>query len=83
MPIPDDQLAFVTLPMAYRNVDQSQAPREPYVVLKTEFAGKTYQWEGRIVRTEGEVDPRTRMIHAIAQQAGASAAAAPSVAGAR
>lgn len=67
LPIPDDQLAFVTLPMAYRNVDQSQAPREPYVVLKTEFAGKTYQWQGRIVRTEGEVDPRTRMINAVAQ----------------
>lgn len=67
LPIPDDQLAFVTLPMAYRNVDQSKARKGPYVVLKTDFAGKTYQWQGRIVRTEGEVDPRTRMINAVAQ----------------
>jgi len=67
LPIPDDQLAFVTLPLAYRNVQQSSARKGPYVVLKTEFAGRTYQWQGRIVRTEGEVDPRTRMINAVAQ----------------
>ena len=31
------------------------------------FAGKRHRWQGRIVRTEGEIDPRTRMVQAIAQ----------------
>lgn len=65
LPIPDDQLAYVYLPLAYR--DSSTEANGPGVVLKTEFAGREYQWRGRIVRTEGEIDPRTRMIHAIAQ----------------
>ncbi len=36
------------------------------VVLEAEFAGQRYQWEGRIVRSEGEVDAKSRMIHAVA-----------------
>ncbi|MEZ5363055.1 MAG: efflux RND transporter periplasmic adaptor subunit [Bryobacterales bacterium] len=67
LPIPDEQLAYINLPLAYRNVAGSQNAQGPTVVLESEFAGETHQWRGRIVRTEGEIDPRTRMIHAIAQ----------------
>ena len=35
--------------------------------MRSEFAGKNHQWAGRIVRTEGEIDPKTRMVHAIAE----------------
>ncbi len=65
LPIPDDQLAFVTLPLAYRDADSTR--KGPAVTLSADFGGKTYRWRGRIVRTEGEIDPRTRMIHAVAQ----------------
>lgn len=65
LPIPDQQLEFVDLPLAYVNSDADD--RHPRVVLSTEFAGSTYTWQGRIVRTEGEIDPETRMVGAIAQ----------------
>lgn len=65
LPLPNDDLAFVTLPMTYRGGATAQ-PR-PDVVLSTEFAGERHEWKGRIVRTEGEIDPATRMIHAVAR----------------
>ncbi len=65
LPIPDDQAAFVDLPVAYRDADASASG--PEVILRARFAGREHRWRGRIVRTEGEIDPRTRMIHAVAQ----------------
>jgi multidrug efflux pump subunit AcrA (membrane-fusion protein) len=37
------------------------------VILHTTFAGREHQWFGRIVRTEGEIDPRSRMVHVVAR----------------
>lgn len=37
------------------------------VLLSTEIGGRRYQWTGRIVRTEGSLDPRTRMMTAVAR----------------
>jgi RND family efflux transporter MFP subunit len=49
-------------------VSSAQAGLEdPRVVLSTEFAGGVHQWEGRIVRTEGEIDPKSRMVHVVAR----------------
>ncbi len=67
LPIADEQLAYIRLPLAYRDVNDGQTAAGPPVTLRTDFAGQTYSWSGRIVRTEGEIDARTRMIHAIAQ----------------
>jgi RND family efflux transporter MFP subunit len=39
----------------------------PEVILRSEFAGRTFEWRGRLVRTEGEIDPRSRMVHAVAR----------------
>ena len=51
--------------MTYRG-GNDRGPRPP-VTLSTVFAGELHEWEGRIVRTEGEIDPSTRMVHAVAQ----------------
>ena len=40
---------------------------DPRVVLRTEFAGAVHSWEGTIVRTEGEIDPKSRMVHVVAR----------------
>jgi RND family efflux transporter MFP subunit len=65
LPIPDRDAAFVDLPIDYRNdEDESTGPK---VLLRARFAGRDYSWHGRIVRTEGELDPKTRMIHAVAR----------------
>ncbi len=65
LPIPDDTAAFAELPIDYRN--EGTDGHQPEVVLKAEFGGQEHRWRGRIVRTEGELDPRTRMIHAVAR----------------
>ena len=65
LPIPDKDLAYVNLPLAYRG--QKERAAGPRVTLMANFAGKRHTWRGRIVRTEGEIDPRTRMVQAIAQ----------------
>ena len=65
LPIPDKDLAYVNLPLAYRGQKERAAGLR--VTLMANFAGKRHRWQGRIVRTEGEIDPRTRMVQAIAQ----------------
>jgi RND family efflux transporter MFP subunit len=67
LPLRDEDLAFVDLPLVYRGVESSETG--PEVTLRAEFAGKTHAWQGRLVRTEGEIDPRTRMVHAVARVA--------------
>jgi RND family efflux transporter MFP subunit len=65
LPIPDSDAAFLNLPIDYRG-SESSAP-QPRVRLRASFTGRDYTWQGRIVRTEGELDPKTRMIHAVAR----------------
>ena len=65
LPIPNSELEYCRLPLAYRN-GESQGTG-PKVKLSARFAGEEHTWQGRIVRTEGEIDPRTRMVNAVAQ----------------
>ena len=64
LPLPDEQLAYLDLPLSYRGGADQPAPR---VTLRATFAGGTHEWQGRIVRTEGEIDPVSRMVHAVAE----------------
>jgi RND family efflux transporter MFP subunit len=67
LPIPDADLAFVTLPLHYRGEEAEAAGAEgPEVVLRASFAGRSFEWPGSVVRTEGELDPQSRMVHAVA-----------------
>ncbi len=65
LPIPNAELAYCRLPLAYR--DGSETVRGPVVRLTARFAGQDFTWRGRVVRTEGQIDPQTRMVNAIAQ----------------
>lgn len=69
LPVPDEDLAFVDLPMTHRERSDGSGPQTPLprVIVSTRFAGAVYEWEGRIVRTEGEIDPQSRMVHVVAQ----------------
>jgi RND family efflux transporter MFP subunit len=64
LPIPDGELAHLGLPLDSRT---EGALPEPSVVLRAHFAGAEREWRGRIVRTEGEIDPRSRMLHVVAR----------------
>jgi RND family efflux transporter MFP subunit len=65
LPLPNNELAYLEIPLGYR--DDPGTDSGPRVVLRSEFAGKIFEWEGRIVRTEGEIDPSSRMVHVVAQ----------------
>jgi RND family efflux transporter MFP subunit len=73
LPIADQQLAYLDLPLARRGeLDESTSPS---VTLSAEFAGQTYSWSGSVVRTEAEIDSRSRMVHAVARISADGAAA--------
>ena len=65
LPLPDAELAYLDLPLDYR--DEAARDTGPEVILRADFAGKTHEWRGRIVRTEGEIDPRSRMVYTVAR----------------
>lgn len=59
LPIPDTDLAFLDLDLGNSG--------GPPVELRAAFAGREQMWTGQIVRTEGEIDPRSRMVTVIAR----------------
>jgi len=65
LPIADAQLAYLDLPIWGR----AASPEEdmPEVTLEARFAGRDHAWRGRIVRTEGEIDSRSRFVHVVAR----------------
>lgn len=68
LPIPDRELAFLDVPLVPQiREDDEEAAKTlgSRVVLSAEFAGRSHQWEATLVRTEGELDPRSRMIHLV------------------
>lgn len=65
LPLPNDDLAYLDVPLDYRG--ELREDRGPRVTLSATFAGRVHAWDGRIVRTEGEIDPRTRMVHVVAR----------------
>jgi RND family efflux transporter MFP subunit len=66
LPLPNEDLAYIDIPLSYRYDDPVERTG-PDVLLKAQWAGREYTWRGRIVRTEGEIDPSTRMLYAVAQ----------------
>ncbi len=64
LPLNDEELAFLDLPLG--GVSNPTAKR-PTAILRARFGGREHEWTSTIVRTEGELDPQTRMINVIAQ----------------
>lgn len=63
LPLHDEELAHLDLQLT----GSLSKDIQPTVILRAQFAGEQHTWEGSIVRTEGELDPQTRMINVIAQ----------------
>lgn len=63
LPINDEELAFLDLPLGPA---MNEAPA-PKVTITARFAGQQHSWSGEVVRTEGELDPQTRMINVVAR----------------
>lgn len=78
LPISDADLAYLDLPLGYRDdasfaptgdadAGPGQASTRPEVLLSADYAGRPYTWRGHVVRTEGALDARTRMINIVAR----------------
>lgn len=61
LPLTDNDLAFIKLPTM---ADETMQPK---VEFNATVAGKPMSWQGKIVRTEGILDQRSRVIYAVAQ----------------
>jgi RND family efflux transporter MFP subunit len=65
LPIADQQLAYLNVPLSRRGeIAEASAPS---VKLTAEFAGRKQLWSGKLVRTEAEIDPGSRMVYLIAR----------------
>ena len=65
LPVPDSQLAFLHDDLAQTGI-VGESHLIP-VTLEARFAGREQQWEGRLARTEGSIDERSRFIYLIAE----------------
>ncbi len=62
LPLPDGELPFLDL-----QEDRLRAGAGPDVVLTAEIGGTENTWQGKIVRTEGVFDERSRVLYLVAQ----------------
>jgi len=69
LPISDHQLAFLSFPDPRRSdmTEEDDAEEGPVVLLRATFAGRRHEWTGRIVRSEGEIDSKSRMVNVVAR----------------
>ncbi|NHO66383.1 efflux RND transporter periplasmic adaptor subunit [Aestuariicella hydrocarbonica] len=76
LPVPNRQMAFLGDPGVAGGFTESkslsdpkskQAKGLPVVNFSVEYAGRLYQWQGRLVRHEAELDEQSRMIYGIAE----------------
>ena len=66
LPLTDQDLAFLDLPDT-ATVAVSGEGSGPLVTLSARQRGETEHWEAQIVRTEGVIDPSTRVTYAVAR----------------
>lgn len=64
MPISDDQLGRLGLPLAFA---ETAATPGPIVRFLGNVGGQPREWVGRVTRTSAAVNPRTRLINVIAE----------------
>ena len=64
LPVHDDDLALLPLSLGRRQTENVPMPK---AILRAHFSGAQRSWKARVVRTEGELDPQTRMVNLIAQ----------------
>jgi len=67
LPLSGRQQGYVDLPISYRGEQTQNRDDLPVVTLKGNTLGREIRWQGRIIRTEGAIDTRSRQLFAIAQ----------------
>jgi RND family efflux transporter MFP subunit len=65
LPIAADQLVYLGMPVYVRG--QLPESLRPPVTVSAEFGTARLQWRGELVRTEAEIDERSRMVYGVAR----------------
>lgn len=65
LPIANSQLAFLDLPIGFRG--QLKPEQESEVTLRGDYSGSPIYWPAKLVRTEAEIDAKSRMFYAVAR----------------
>lgn len=66
LPLTGRQVALLDLPLSYDNQQASEAGGAP-VLLRAGFANQLWEWQGRIVRTDANIDESSRLVYAVAE----------------
>lgn len=64
LPLTDTELSYLGLPLAYEEAEPFTGPKVNFL---SSISNKTFEWEGRIVRTAGSIDPPTRLVYVYAE----------------
>jgi RND family efflux transporter MFP subunit len=70
LPVKAQDLAHIKLPNyshTQGNKPENNQDHLPAVLFEGELGGKTYTWEGKLVRSEGAFDSSTRMLYVVAK----------------
>ncbi len=65
LPLTAEDIQFLDLPRSFRPSEVGEAG--PAVELTSRFGKIDESWQGTLVRTEGTIDPRTRVLYAVAK----------------
>ena len=67
VPLADEQLVWFDVPGGYTNGSDSIEGKGSDVEVTAEFAGGPHCWQGQVVRTRGQIDPISRMVHVVVE----------------
>jgi RND family efflux transporter MFP subunit len=72
LPVLDTQLAYLNLPSSIEATAPLNSANLPGVRLTAQYAGAAASWDAQLVRSESEIDRRSRMVTLVARVSGTS-----------
>lgn len=70
LPVLDTQLAYLNLPSSIEATAPLNSANLPSVRLSAQYAGAAASWDAQLVRSESEIDRRSRMVTLVARVSG-------------
>ena len=70
LPVLDTQLAYLNLPSSIGATSSLNSANLPSVRLTAQYAGAAASWDAQLVRSESEIDRRSRMVTLVARVSG-------------
>jgi multidrug efflux pump subunit AcrA (membrane-fusion protein) len=68
LPLEDKELAWFDIPENPASINgQNSSTKVATAKVKVDFAGREHIWEGRVVRTTGEVDKTSRLVSVVVE----------------